>query len=416
MTARPTVACIAGRRVVEVLAEMGLRTVLLDKDIPFESTLLADVPIEVNLDDWEATEAVLRPHHELQPLAAVLSVRDSYVPLAAYLAARLGVRGLALPAALNCGNKARLRYVLDGAGLPNARYAVVDELSQAGQAGDELGYPLVLKRLAGAGGAGVRLCRDRAELEAAAQLLSVVGTGIMQVLLEEYLDGPEFAVQTVTIDGVTEVVSILAERLGPPPHFAEVGYDFPAGLGSQLERTLTEYIVAVLAALGLDNGIAHVQLRLVDGVPKIVEVNPRPPGGRLDSLNEVVSGVDLVRALVCAALGRPLERSAPMATHARYRCVVFDRAGIVDYNAAVLSARYSDDDPSGSLISMDVNPGDMVLPLGHPDGGVYGRIVVFGHDVSELDEQCQRIEATLRLRVDSVPSATMVAGAGPQWW
>ncbi|MFN2494370.1 MAG: acetyl-CoA carboxylase biotin carboxylase subunit family protein [Pseudonocardiaceae bacterium] len=165
-------ACIAGRRVVEVLADLGLRTVLLDEDIPFETALLADVPIEVDLDDWEGAEAVLRRHHEQVPLAAVLTVRDSHVPLAAYLAARLGVRGLALPAALNCGNKVRLRYVLDGAGLPNARYGVVDELSQVGPTGDELGYPLVLKRPAGAGGAGVRLCRDRTELEVAAQQLA----------------------------------------------------------------------------------------------------------------------------------------------------------------------------------------------------------------------------------------------------
>ncbi|MFN2494369.1 MAG: acetyl-CoA carboxylase biotin carboxylase subunit family protein [Pseudonocardiaceae bacterium] len=220
----------------------------------------------------------------------------------------------------------------------------------------------------------------------------------------------------MTIDGTTEVVSILAQRLGPPPRFVELGYDFPAGLDPRLERTLTEYVVAVLAALGFDNGIAHVQLRLVDGVPKIVEVNPRPPGGWLGSLNKVVSGVDLIRALVGATLGRPLERGRPAATHARYRCVVFDRAGLVDYDPTALSAPASDDDPSGPLVSMDVSPGDMVLPLGHPDGGVYGRTVVFGQDPGELDEQCRRIDDQLGVRVTSLPSPTTVAGAGPPRW
>jgi hypothetical protein len=115
---RPSVACISGRRVVDVLVEMDIRTVLLGDPTPLELACMADVPLDIDLDDWSATETALSMLHGVRPLDAVFSVYDAYLPLASYLAARLGVRGLALPAALNCNNKARQRPMPSGLVFP----------------------------------------------------------------------------------------------------------------------------------------------------------------------------------------------------------------------------------------------------------------------------------------------------------
>lgn len=393
---RPLVASVAGRLVLDVLAGMGVDTVVLDEDIPLDVALRCAVPIETDLDDWEAVEAALRRQHQRRPVAAVLSVRDSYVPLAAYLADRLEVRGLALRAALNCHDKSRMRAVLRGAGLPNPRYAVVSDPQETAGVAAEVGFPAVVKLARGAGGAGVRLCRTEAELAAAVTELSELRPGV-DLVAEEFLAGPEYAVQTVTVDGRTEVLSVLAEHVGPPPRFAETGYDHPAGLAPADQDALLRLVVSALDALGMDNGIAHVQARVTDRGPRIVEVNPRPPGGMLSHVSEVVSGVSLLEAAVSAALGRPVPRRPPTASHVRYRCVVFDRAGTVTYDPAALR---EDTDGTAPVVSMDVDPGDSVLPVDHPDGGVYGRIVVVGDSAADVDAQLAAVRAELGLRIE----------------
>lgn len=396
-THRPLVASVAGRLVLDVLTGMGIDTVVLDEEIPFEIALRCAVPIEADLDDWEAVEAALRRQHARRPVDAVLSVRDSYVPLAAYLAERLEVRGLALRAALNCHDKSRMRSALHGAGLPNPRYAVVSDPQETSGVAAAVGFPAMVKLARGAGGAGVRLCHDGQELQAAVTELSERRPGV-DLVVEEFLDGPEYAVQTVTVDGRTEVLSVLAEHVGPPPRFAETGYDFPAGLAAADETALLSLVVSSLDVLGMDNGIAHVQARLTAEGPRIVEVNPRPPGGMLSRVSEVVSGVSLLEAAVCAALGRPVPRRPAAATQVRYRCVVFDRAGRLSYDPAALR----DDDGSGTapVVSLDVDPGDLVLPVDHPDGGVYGRIVVYGNSPDEVEAQLRTVRDDLALRIE----------------
>ncbi|TMD12829.1 MAG: ATP-grasp domain-containing protein [Chloroflexi bacterium] len=406
-----TVACVSGRRTVEVLAGLGLRTVLIDDEISAELAWLADVAVEADLDDWDAVERALSEVHRRSPLSAVLSTRDSYVRLAAFLAARLGVRGLALPAALNCRDKARFRRVLQSAGLPAPRWAQPSRVEEAVSAAGRLGYPVVVKPREGAGAAGVRYCRGADEVSSAAGELTAGGK---QVLVEEYVEGPELAVQAVTVDRRTEVVNVLLQHVGPPPRFAELGYDFPSGLTAREEQAARDLAEATLSALGFDNGASHIQLRMGPAGPVVIEVNPRPPGGRLSYLTEVVSGLDLVRAAIEATLGGPVTRTAPVASCALYRCVTFSESGVVSYRPEVEQNELPPlEGPLPPLVEMDVSPGDLVLPLDDPEGGVYGRVLVFGNDRAQTERDHQAILEALQLRVDPIP-ARLAATAAAQ--
>lgn len=392
MDGRITIASVSGRRILDVLADMGMRTVLLDDDIPFDVALQVDVPIETDLDAWRATEAKLRAVHRRRPIDAVVSVRDSHVPLAGYLAARLGVRGPALPAALICYDKARMRAALHAADLPNPRFAVAREPGEVALLADRVGFPLVLKPTHSAGGASVRLCRDHHELGAATTELTK-DRDLVELLLEEYLDGPEYAIQTVTTDGDTEVLSILRTYIGPPPRFAEIGYDYPSGLTADEEGTLAHFMASVLRAIGFGSGIAHSQVRLTANGPRVVEINPRPPGGMLAQVTQTVSGVDMVRAAIEATMGTPITRSAATARQVLYRCLVFETSGYLDYDTSALT-----ESPS-AVVEVDVDPGDAVYSVEHPDGGVYGRIVLFGSDGADLHAQYRDIRERLAVRV-----------------
>ncbi|MFD9735752.1 acetyl-CoA carboxylase biotin carboxylase subunit family protein [Umezawaea sp. NPDC059074] len=382
---RPSIACVSGRRVVDVLAGMDVRTVLLGDPTPLDLACLADVPLDVDLGDWKTTEVVLGALHQVRPLTAVFSVFDAHLPLASYLAERLDVRGLSLAAALACDDKARMRLALEGAGITGPRYLAVDDPADASSAARRLGFPVVVKKAVGARGRGSLVCQDDADVASA-----VTAFGGGPVLVESYVDGPEYAIQTITVDGVTEVVNVLAQHVGSGPRQPELGYDYPSGLGEVGGLAVGKFAASALRALGFDNGVAHVQVRVSADGPVLINIAARPPGGQLCALTERVSGVDMTRAAVDVALGLPVLRREPTASRALYRCVAFGQAGVVDYDVGAL------DSPG---VFLDVEPGDPVHPADDPRGGSYGRIVVYGDETPQLLRDYHSILDSLRPRV-----------------
>lgn len=84
-----------------------------------------------------------------------------------------------------------------------------------------------------------------------------------------------------------------------------------------------------VTALGLGWGAAHVELRLDGPLAKVIEVNPRLAGGMIPELVRRACGVDLVRAQVLAALGRPAAPTRGMYGRASIRFLTADRDGIL---------------------------------------------------------------------------------------
>ncbi|WP_439959766.1 ATP-grasp domain-containing protein [Streptomyces abyssomicinicus] len=383
---RQSVACISGRRVVDVMDGLGVRSVLLDDPTPLDLACRVDVPVDVDLDDWAAVEGALRREHRSRPLDAVLSVYDAHLPLAAYLAARLGVRGTGVGAALALHDKIRMRMVLAAAGVRVPEHLPAADPADAPAAARRLGLPVVVKKVTGSFGRGSLLCRDAGEVDRAVALL-----GATPLLVERFVEGPEFAVQSITVDGRTEVVAVLAQHVGPGPRQVETGYDHPSGLAAAVEAEVAAFVVRTLAALGLDNGVSHLQVRIDDEGPVLVNAVARPPGGQLCAATERVGGIDLTRAAVEIALGRPVTRTTPTATHVLYRCVTFDRPGRVRYDAP---------GPDPSSVMLDVDPGDSVRAVDDPEGGSYGRVVLYGDDPAELGSRYRSLFESLRLRVE----------------
>lgn len=60
---RPGVACLSGRRVVDVLDALDVYTVLLDDPTPLELACRVDVPLDIDLSDWAVVESAVSRIH-----------------------------------------------------------------------------------------------------------------------------------------------------------------------------------------------------------------------------------------------------------------------------------------------------------------------------------------------------------------
>ncbi|MFF3000743.1 acetyl-CoA carboxylase biotin carboxylase subunit family protein [Streptomyces sp. NPDC057950] len=387
------------------MRELGYRVVLLDEQVPWHCMPWVDVPIDVDINDFAAVADVIRDDLGDTPPAAVLTHTEPRLPLMAHLSNTLcgAPKGLTEQAALNCRDKWRTRTALKEHGLPVPAFFLAVTAEEAVHAAGDIGFPVIVKPRDGAGAFGVRLCTNDAEVTAAVTALLDAPPGALAgALVEEYIDGPEYAVQTLTQNGTTRVLSTFRQHVTEPPVFVELGYDHPSGLTEQEHRQLDDLVQSVLPALGVDNWISHTQIRRAAQGFRVIEVNARRPGGRLVEMTTAVSGVDMTEAVTRLALGLPQAPAQPTVACARYSSIVFDTAGTVLYDPVPAT-----NDAAAPIVELEVDPGEPVLPKEHPNGGVYGRIVVFGSTPAEVDRTEQAVRDQLDLRV--------IAAEGLDW-
>ncbi|HMV68620.1 MAG TPA: hypothetical protein PKA64_17345 [Myxococcota bacterium] len=207
---------------------------------------------------------------------------------------RLGIPGVTPEIARRFRDKNRMKEVLREAGLPVARQALVRSRDEALRFAGEVGFPIVVKPLAGVGSQGTRRVANVGELDAA-----FVGHGHGQpVQAEAFIQGPERTFETVVVDG-EPVWASQTWYLDRPLDVLEAAWKqwtvlFPREVLDDAGRAFLPVNVAALRALGLTTGIAHMEWFLPpSGGPIISEVGARPPGARFMTMLGYAHEADL---------------------------------------------------------------------------------------------------------------------------
>jgi carbamoyl-phosphate synthase large subunit len=151
-------------------------------------------------------------------------------------------------------------------------------------------FPVIVKPRRGAGSRGVRLVPDRAALTAMEPDEALI--------IQEHLPGDEFSVD-VLADADGDVVAAVPRT--------RTRVDSGVSIAGQTvhDDALEETAAAVARAIGL-RGVANVQLRRdSEGIPALLEVNPRFPGALPLT---IAAGVDLPSLALDLALGVALPK------------------------------------------------------------------------------------------------------------
>ncbi len=322
-----------GRLFARAAAQLGFKPVLLTSD-PSRYKYAAEDNVETRLVQTTDDDALLEVCRDLKAttgLAGVMTSSEYFVTRTAVLARTLRLPG-ASPAAMRaCRDKHKQRTILNAKGVAVPAFRGVASARAAVAASESLGLPVVIKTVGGSGSVGVKLCRDLSEVKthAAALLRQRVNERGMSVphriLVEELVQGPEYSVETFC----QTAVGCTSKQLGAPPFFVETGHDFPAGLSLDDERAVCAVALQAIAALGLDWGPAHVELRLSKRGPVIIEVNPRLAGGFIPELVRCATGIDLITETVRLAVGIEPKLNRLHTRHASIRFLVPEKEGVL---------------------------------------------------------------------------------------
>ncbi|HKE17241.1 MAG TPA: ATP-grasp domain-containing protein [Kofleriaceae bacterium] len=254
----------------------------------------------------------------------VLANWEVMVLTAARLRERFGVPGMTVDAVRGFRDKQLMKERVQAAGLRVPRAERVRTISEARAAAERVGFPLILKPIAGAGSADTHRVDSPAELDAVLRRMLHVS----EASCEEFIDGEEFTFDTVCIGGI--------------PAFANVAQYLPRPLIARSNEWVSPVIVTVrdleqdrladglalgrkvLGALGMGDGFTHMEwFRKPDGEVVFGEIGCRPGGAHLVDQMNYTCDIDLFREWARAVCWGRFE--APTAR--RYNAaIIFKRA------------------------------------------------------------------------------------------
>jgi len=177
--------------------------------------------------------------------------------------------------------------VLDRQGLRTPRHFLATTISGCWEAAERIGFPLILKPVAGAGSADTYRVDEVGELRAVLPKLRHVPA----VSVEEFVDGEEFTFDTITAAGKILYYNIAWYR---PRRLIGRGREWVrpqvVALRDGAAPMLTDGITLgyrVIEALKFQTGFTHMEwYRKADGEVVFGEIGARPPGAhQVDQMN-----------------------------------------------------------------------------------------------------------------------------------
>lgn len=286
---------------IHAARRLGLRSVAVDANSNAAGMSLSDRAYTADILDADAvSDIALREN-----ISGVLTLcTDAPVRTVAVVGTRLGLPVLSPEAAERATDKRRMRLAFAEYNAPSARFAQVASFDEALLAAALIGYPVALKIACSSGSRGVYRVPDESTLHQfwpAARGYQRDGN----LLIEEWLDGPEISVEGVCRRKQVSVIQVTDKSVFPGPFPVESGHTQPSQFLPLRGAEIAAAVTAGIHALGLDECGFHAELKMTQKGPRIVEIGARLGGDRISThLTPLSTGVDLVCAVIDVALGR----------------------------------------------------------------------------------------------------------------
>lgn len=254
----------------------------------------------------------------------VLANWEPLVILAAKMREHWGLPGMSVDTVLGFRDKQLMKERVQAAGLRVPHSARVRQAKDAWEAAERIGYPLILKPIAGAGSADTYRVNDAGELE---DVLKRMGH-VSEASCEEFVEGEEFTYDTVCVEGEPAFENVAA-YLPRPLIMRTVEWVSPVIITVRdLKQPKIRPGVAlgrkVSKALGMGTGFTHMEWYLkADGEVVFGEIGCRPGGAHLvDQMNHTCD-IDLFREWARASVWHSFEADT---TRKYNSAIVFKRA------------------------------------------------------------------------------------------
>jgi len=231
------------------------------------------------------------------------------------------------------GEKDRARREVKHAGLPTipGSDGSVEGEEQLGKEAAKIGYPLILKAVAGGGGRGMRVVRKQEELLAAyetARSEAQQAFGTPDVYAERFIEHPRHIEFQVLGDQHGKVIHLGERECTIQRRHQKLLEESPSpAMDPKRRKEFGAKVVKALTKIGYTNAGTVEFLMDEDGEMYFIEMNTRIQVEH--PVTELLTGVDLIKAQIRIAAGEKME----------------DAAGEIHFSGHAIECRINAEDP-----------------------------------------------------------------------
>lgn len=289
---------------IEKAKEMGFDVVVVDMNPDAIGFTILGVEKEIisTIDIPAIVEAAKR--HQIDGVMTLAT--DMPMRSVAAVAKEMNLIGIDEETALRVTNKVEMRVALQAAGVPVPKFFKVANEEEYLNAVKQFSVPFIVKPADSSGSRGIFEVLDITDQELIKEAynycrpFSTVG----DVVVEEYMNGPEVSVETLSIDGECYVIQITDKLTTGAPHYVEMGHSQPTRHNNELAERIGEIAKLANKAIGITNGPSHTEIIITSEGPKIVEIGARLGGDNITThLVPLSTGINMVESCIKIALG-----------------------------------------------------------------------------------------------------------------
>lgn len=279
----------------------GVQVTLVDVNESAIAVGEADRFLHIDLKNYQAIARQARVLSCQHPLHGVCTIGTDFSPSVAFVAEQLALPGIPIASAAAARFKDRMRTAISRYGLPTPRFT-----AYAQQDADIPGwdfFPSVVKPVDSMGARGVSIVRNRHELSAACHT-ALQDSCSGQVIIEEFIPGPEYSVDAVWIHGKLYPFGVAVRHIYFDPYRIELGHTFPAPVSPERYAALMKAVEQASRAVGITWGAVKADV-FWDGSRAVIgEIAARLSGGFMSGWTYPLhSGVSAVLPLLLLTVG-----------------------------------------------------------------------------------------------------------------
>ncbi len=252
-------------------------------------------------------DGVVQTARKFKPDGIITLATDMPMRAVAKACEVCGLPGISFDTAIKATDKGEMIKAFESNGVAHPWYYIVETPAELEAVQQKITFPCIMKPTDNSGSRGVVLCRDEEELDAEfGYALGESRRGA--VIIEEYLQGAEFSVEVMVVEGEPHILQITDKLTTGAPHFVEMGHSQPTNQNEENRRRIKDLAARACLAVGIFSGPAHVEMILTKEGPKMVEIGARLGGDSITThLVPLSTGIDMVGNTIRLACGESVD-------------------------------------------------------------------------------------------------------------
>ena len=335
--------------------------------------------------DFEGTCAVIEKYG-IQ--AIVTAATDKPLIMMARVAEKYGFPFFSVETAQWSTDKFQMKKRFLEGSIPCAKGRLVRCVEETA----DMVYPVIVKPRDNSGSRGVKLCRTKEELEQS-MTEALEYSKLDSVLVEEFIEGPEYSIEGLHYDGKSEVIQFTEKKTTEFPYNVELGHIQPANISEENKVKIREIVAKIGKALKFENCPSHTELKINEHGIFVIETSPRLGGDYITStLTPLSTGVNVEDELLKISLGEKISPCPQSVQYSGVRFFAFEEGNMIKH---ILDSNFVKTWPHVVDFSFNLKEGDCVNQI-TSSLNRYGHLTLIAGNRASIEDAFEKYEKAIK--------------------